>query len=541
MLRHFASSSLALVLSCALVHAGDPWQVRLLPLNALHRPSFGEAVAFGGSGVLLAVGAPDAAGTGVVVIFRREAGVWVQEAALAPLGMAPGARFGAALYMRYYDGTGTAILDVGAPHASPGGLAECGEVRTYQRDATGNWSPRWTVTSDQPVAGGHFGAAVLGTGWLFVGEPGNGAGRVTRWTNPQSPEDWFVPSGAVANERFGAALAPSGYWPAASIERHLYIGAPGARGVYWVNYWHDVFNLHSYCSDPTRPGFGRRLASRLRALPAPVFLGEDLAVGHDGPGVEVWSEDFGTPRTRIASLSPFDSPAASAFGADFAFSGSGGAGPDSYTLIVGDPLADMAGSAGSGGAYRVGIDGGVVHERGGLAGYSRLPLEGAGSAVAANGALVALGAPAVGVVHVFDWSGTLGDAWCASEPNSRGATPVVYALGSAQLADRRLGFMAVGLPPHESALLVGSRNATSTPLGFGQAGLRCVDAPFVRFVPNLAVADAGGRVILRIDPLDMPGGVSAAVGETWTFQLWYRDAAAALPMNTTHAVRVTFE
>lgn len=154
--------------------ADDPWLQRLEPSDPALATSFGEVLAFASG--RLAVGAPDAFGSGAVVLFRQDPGGWTEEAVLRPPQPTPGARFGASLCVH------GALLLVGAPHASAGGLTEQGEVVAFEGITGGAWGHAWTLRSPAPVPGGHFGAAIARNVWLWVGEPGNGDGVARGYT-----------------------------------------------------------------------------------------------------------------------------------------------------------------------------------------------------------------------------------------------------------------------------------------------------------------------------------------------------------------------
>ena len=522
-------SLLCLLAATALVStasAGDPWTQRLVPTNPAHGTSFGETIALGGD--TMAVGAPDALGSGVVVIFRRDPTGWSEEAVLVPPTPSIGARFGAALRFE-----GTELL-IGAPDASDGGLDRQGEVVAFERSPTGNWSHSWTLYAPNPVIGGQFGSAFASNVWMWIGEPGNGDGfawgYLRGWTPGNTPVlDQGLSEGGPG-ARFGASLARGVMSWAVSLDRELFVGAPGARRVFVAYEWHDAVSVGGSVSAPALPEFGKAIGSA-SGLGGGVF--ERLAVASDATGVEVYDDhDFGDFDLHHTTVQSFDGGGAGGFGDAFAIWNGG--------MIVGDPTAALGNLPDSGGAYRYAFDQGLVHDLGGLSPRPAAAGEGAGASVAINGTIVALGAPSAGAVHLFDVAGLLGTPHCSSVPNAAGAQPVLYGYGSDQVADRSFQVVAAGLPPHTLLTLGASQNATETPFGYGCAGLRCLAPPFVRFVNDIVLSDGAGGTTIDMDPLALPMGAVIAPGDTWNFQVWYRDRQATTSSNTTHALQVTF-
>ena len=169
---------------------------------------------------LLLVGVP-AAGPGVVRVFRRGgAGAWSEATTVAPAGLPPEARFGAALAVS------EGRLFVGAPGLSGG------SVMVFERAGDG-WveSQRLDAGADGP--GAAFGAALAAEGnRLLVADPAHGAdrGRVHGFelaaNGAWRPRSAITPApSAGEGAAFGAAVAlgnaPGGVIGAA--------GAPGVR------------------------------------------------------------------------------------------------------------------------------------------------------------------------------------------------------------------------------------------------------------------------------------------------------------------------
>lgn len=129
---------------------------------------FGASVAL--SGDLLVIGAPrynlmlfkvvPPNGPGTAFVFRREGGVWKQEAQLAPSAGAGADMFGAHVAIQ-----GETVL-VGAPYDSAGG-SHAGAVYSFARD-NGSWSQTQKVLPNNPVAESSLGLSIAIEGDVFV-------------------------------------------------------------------------------------------------------------------------------------------------------------------------------------------------------------------------------------------------------------------------------------------------------------------------------------------------------------------------------------
>lgn len=131
---------------------------------------FGSALAISGNTAVVGVPARNG-GRGAVYIFTHSAGVWTQQAQLAPTMLGPGDAFGTSVSL-----IGNRLL-IGAPRTDLPGATDAGAVYAYSRSGV-TWqeqSPR--VTADTPLAGELFGSSVaLDASGAFgiVGAPKNG-------------------------------------------------------------------------------------------------------------------------------------------------------------------------------------------------------------------------------------------------------------------------------------------------------------------------------------------------------------------------------
>jgi len=133
------------------------------------------------------------------------------------------------------------------------------------------------------------------------------------------------------------------------------------------------------------------------------------------------------------------------------------------------------------------------------------------------------------------------DAGCA---NSTGLGALLAAAGTPSIAADDLVLAAIGMPSHRVAMLVLGSGAQMLPF---RSGLLCVGGE-VRSGrrhhptgPSGTVSLTGVVGILAHAPV----GLQVQPGETWSFQVWYRDvpphkAHCGNKSNLTNALGVTF-
>lgn len=186
-------------------------------------------VALDTDGVRLIVGAPGAAlpapGAGAAYVFRRERGVWVQQARLAPTVPVPGAGFGREVAI-----AGNLAL-VGAPRDDEA-ANDAGAVYVFRYDGS-SWTQTGKVFATTPEAGARFGTAIALFGsTAIVGAPhsdlaGADAGAVHVFESTSSsllPQTVLVAPVAVDSAEFGTSVA--------LLENTAFVGAPEADAAY---------------------------------------------------------------------------------------------------------------------------------------------------------------------------------------------------------------------------------------------------------------------------------------------------------------------
>jgi len=148
-----------------------------------------------------------------------------------------------------------------------------------------------------------------------------------------------------------------------------------------------------------------------------------------------------------------------------------------------------------------------------------------------------------GTVTAFDLAPAVGSSFCLGSTNSSGSPGMIYATGSDRVADGDLTLKAVGLPTNQPAYFI---NSTSQTLVFnprGSQGILCLAGIPGRHMAQMG-STGGGYFELTLDLGAIPtaSGLRAVlVGETWNWQLWFRDRNPGPTSNLTDGVSVTFQ
>ena len=136
----------------------------------------------------------------------------------------------------------------------------------------------------------------------------------------------------------------------------------------------------------------------------------------------------------------------------------------------------------------------------------------------------------------------LGESYCSSTLNSSGQAATISAQGSAAVADNLLTLHVSGLPTDQPACLLVSESADFVPGWAGGQGNLCLGAPITRLMACCGMAlDTGlGEVWVSPDLAALPSGLVILPGETWRFQLWFRDENPQATSNTSDGIALSF-
>ncbi|MEM1452748.1 MAG: choice-of-anchor B family protein [Planctomycetota bacterium] len=138
----------------------------------------------------------------------------------------------------------------------------------------------------------------------------------------------------------------------------------------------------------------------------------------------------------------------------------------------------------------------------------------------------------------------IGTVYCDGVANSTGGVATIIGSGSAIIAQNNLSLTAVDLPFSTTGYMIVSRDEAFVPNPGGSQGNLCVGGATGRYLGQVGNSGFFGSFTTTIDVLAIPqssGAVAALPGETFRFQVWYRDANPTVTSNFTRGYAVTFQ
>ncbi|MCP3918076.1 MAG: PQQ-dependent sugar dehydrogenase [bacterium] len=130
--------------------------------------------------------------------------------------------------------------------------------------------------------------------------------------------------------------------------------------------------------------------------------------------------------------------------------------------------------------------------------------------------------------------------YCSANPNSTGNPAEISVTGIPSVTAANLTLNGDGLPPNQFGYFLMAQTQDFLALFGGSQGNLCLGMPIVRFAGDILNTGAGGSVSFPPDFGNLPNGATFEVGDTWNFQLWYRDQNPTTTSNTTAGVSVQF-
>ncbi|MDF1837713.1 MAG: hypothetical protein P1V35_07590 [Planctomycetota bacterium] len=141
--------------------------------------------------------------------------------------------------------------------------------------------------------------------------------------------------------------------------------------------------------------------------------------------------------------------------------------------------------------------------------------------------------------------GEIGLAYCQpTQANSTGQAGALRALGSVTAVDNQLVLEASQIPAMAFGLLISSPLQGFVSQPGGSQGNLCLGGPIGRFNSIASQANSAGVLIQKTDLTQMPTPLAPAVvmvGQTWNYQVWFRDNNPAATSNFTNGVTVSFQ
>lgn len=138
-------------------------------------------------------------------------------------------------------------------------------------------------------------------------------------------------------------------------------------------------------------------------------------------------------------------------------------------------------------------------------------------------------------------AGSVGSTACSANMNSTGAAATLEAFGSAVVGDDRFVLTAAGVPHEQFGFFLASKTLGFQPLGGSSQGILCLGGSVLRIDQTVLTDRGTGAVSLRPDLGDLADGNPVVAGDTWHFQLWFRESSPFSSSNTSAALSVTFQ
>lgn len=190
-----------------------------------------------------------------------------------------------------------------------------------------------------------------------------------------------------------------------------------------------------------------------------------------------------------------------------------------FTLSASSPGIDAGNNASVPGAITLDLAGNNRFDD-----VSSVPDTGAGS-----GSIVDIGA--------YEVQGSIGvvDTSCSPISNSTGFPASLFGNGSLVVSNNQLQLDAIQLPLNQFGYFVMSRTTANVPVGSGRL---CLGAPLYRFNTSILNSGTSGLMSFAPDLTALPQGQVFLPGDTWSFQLWFRDGASS---NFTNGLGFTWQ
>ncbi len=135
----------------------------------------------------------------------------------------------------------------------------------------------------------------------------------------------------------------------------------------------------------------------------------------------------------------------------------------------------------------------------------------------------------------------IGQVDCPAALNSTGAFGRLRATGTLDSSANLVRLSTSDLPASQPTILITGQLEVQVPFAGGGQGTLCVGGDLGRY--PIQPSNSAGATVRDLNLASIPtsdGPASVLPGETWRFQLWYRDNNPTLTSNFTEAVELTF-
>jgi hypothetical protein len=140
--------------------------------------------------------------------------------------------------------------------------------------------------------------------------------------------------------------------------------------------------------------------------------------------------------------------------------------------------------------------------------------------------------------------GGLGQRSCSpAVPNSTGNPASLHATGSATVSDQDLQLATINLPHQQFGYYLCSQASAVVPNPGGSMGILCLGGQIGRFTAQVASTGNTGHLAIDVNIAQLPIGAGVAIqpGDSWIFQLWYRDIAPISTSNFSDVITIGFQ
>jgi hypothetical protein len=563
---------LSLGFSClSLASAAAPQfcEAELVAANPSVQAQFGSTTAFSGS--YAAVGSPTATvgascDAGTVTLFELVAGTWEVAGTLTSPNVQCDASFG---YDVDLDGN-TAI--VSAPFEDFGGLTNAGRAYVYVRTGS-TWSLSQVLQDPVPAAGARFGHSVsVAAGSMAVssiqssvaGADAGAAHTLQFQGGTWVFEDLILPDAGLAGGFFGTSIAVfGGYCAVGAVYDDTVENQAGA--VYMFERQPDAsWTRYAKLTPPTAEAYdfygitvsleGEFLAVGAEGVENGAMNSGSAFVYRDlGFGAVILEAELTSPNPTVGGI--FGRAVSYSAGRVVVaeFSAPGGGAAHVFERSASQPTWSYQTTFRAPGQVSTdafGVDCAISADSvlvGALLRTTSLPLTGAAYVFPldfvdcnANGQhdpceIVADRALDLDLNGVLDACESVGmNPGCQTVANSTGFVSKLIGIGSSSLAANDIRLAGTDMPRLTFGYPIVSQTGASV-LPPGAVGFRCVGGSVGRDFGNVFNTGLPGSALVSVDLTSIPqpnGAQPAAVGQTWHWQLWHRDAFGGSPTST---------
>ncbi|MCP3920825.1 MAG: DUF2207 domain-containing protein [bacterium] len=133
--------------------------------------------------------------------------------------------------------------------------------------------------------------------------------------------------------------------------------------------------------------------------------------------------------------------------------------------------------------------------------------------------------------------GPIGTPYCITLPNSTGNPATLTGQGSIVVSANSVNFDVTSLPQNQFGYFLMGENQAQIPVA---QGFLCIGNPQVRFNGFILNSGAAGEASFSPDLTNLPQMTQILPGETWNWQMWYRDQNPTTTSNFSSPLAIQF-